>query len=152
MLLSACAALRPDQYVGNGLWMRGDGTTYEAPAPIPVVDAEIVNSRVDTRTKKETSETENEEGQKVIREVERVEMETGLDIVIILEDGSTYSVYLQGTGRLNSQVTTSASFTASNGYIYQVAGTIYQNLDRPRVALTITSKGPIRYQNTLVAP
>lgn len=132
--------------------MRGDGTTYEAAAPIPVMDAEIVNARVDTRTRKETSESENEEGQKVIREVERVEMETGLDITVILEDGSTYSIYLQAVGRLNSRVTSNASFTASNGYIYQVSGMIYQNLDRPRVALTITSKGPIRYQNTLIAP
>lgn len=151
LLFGGCASFTPDQHIGDGVWMRGDDTTYEAPEPLQVVDASIISHRTETRNRTETQETENADGDKVIREKDIIELNMGVDIEIELEDGSVYNVYLTGTGRVNQQVSSQASFTASNGYIYSVNGTLYTSLDRPRVLLTITSKGPVRYQNTLLA-
>ena len=151
LFIGGCASFTPDQHIGDGVWMRGDGTTYEAPEPLQVVDARIVSHRSETRSRTETQETENADGDKVIREKDIIELDVGMDIEIELEDGSVYNVYLTGTGRVNQQVGSQASFTASNGYIYSVNGRLYTSLDRPRVLLNITSKGPVRYQNTLVA-
>jgi hypothetical protein len=150
LLAAGCSSFTPDQYVGEGIWMRGDGSTYEAPAPLSIVEARITNYRVDQNARTEISETIDEDGQKVIREKDIIEVDTGLDIEVELEEGSTYNIYLQGTGRVNQQSTSNASFTGPNGYIYTVAGTIYHSLDRPRVFVNITSKGPVQYRNTLV--
>lgn len=152
LAVSGCAVFTADQYVGNGVWMRGDGSTYEAPAPLHVADARIIGQRLQSNSRTERTESTDEEGKKVIREREFVEIDTGLDIEIELEDGSLYTVFLHAAGRLNEQSNAQGSFVGPNGYPYNVTGRIYQSLDRPRVFLEVKSRGPVHYQNTLVAP
>lgn len=152
LLSPGCTIFTPDEYLGDGVWMRGDGTTFEAPPPIAVTDARIVGQEIDSRMRIERTESTEEDGKTVIREREYVEIETGMDVEIELDDGSRYAVFLQGAGRINELVSVQSSFVGPNGYPYSVSGGIYQSLDRPRLLLEIKSRGGVHYRNTLMAP
>lgn len=149
ILFSGCASLQPDRYEGNGIWVRGDGTTYQAAAPLNVVYAEILDARFTERVRVEESKTTNDQGQTVIREKEITEFDVSIDVLVELENGETYQLFFTGRGPSGSTVASGASFTASNNYRYSASGLIFMQPDKARIQLNISSKGPIRYQNTL---
>ncbi len=147
--LAGCAALRPDVYQGDGVWMRGDGTIFEAAPPLQVMDAEIKNVSIRERVRTVEKKNVNEKGETVIREREVIEIDTGIDIEVTLENEETYVVFLKGSGENGATVTGRSGFTASNDYVYSVTGQIYLDRDVQRVLINIESRGPVRYQNTL---
>ena len=149
ILLGGCASFQPDRYQGNGIWVRGDGTTYQAPPPLNVSYAEIVDVSFKERVRVEESKSVNEAGQTVIREKEVTEFDVSMDVKVELDNGETYQLFFTGRGPAGSTVASVASFSASNGYNYSASGLIFMQPDKARVQRNITSKGPIRYQNTL---
>lgn len=150
ILMSGCASLRPDRYQGNGIWVRGDGTTYNAPAPIQVAYADIMDANFKERVRVKEERSTNDKGETVIREKEIVEYDVTVDVLVELENGETYQLFFTGSGPRGATTSATSSFSASNGYSYSAVGLIYLQPDKTRLQIRISSRGPINYQNTLV--
>ena len=146
--LQGCASLRPDQYQGEGQWIRGDGTTYAGAPPLMVTAVEITHAHVRERETVTEEKSTNEQGQVVIREKIALSIHVEVDVSVRLENGESHSFRWITGGAVGTYRSQSGVFTATNGKIYRVSGNI-RLLQRPTVTVRVRAPGPIDYRTTL---
>lgn len=149
LLLTHCAAFSPDRYQGDGSWIRYDGTTYVGPPSIAVTGIEVLHSNINRDRYIENVESQNEQGQTVIREVVTTTMRVNADLLVFLEDGSQHKIVIQAEGPENVTRVMSVSFTAPNGKVYRAVSSIRLDERRPSVKIRVSAPGPVSYSTTL---
>lgn len=149
LVLTHCAAFSPDRYQGDGSWVRHDGTTYAGPPPIVVTGVEVVHSNINRDRYIEDVESQNAEGQTVIREVVTTNMQVDANLLVHLADGSRHEIVIQAEGPENVTRPMSVSFTAPNGKTYRAVSSIRLDERRPSVRIRVSAPGPVAYSTTL---
>ena len=135
VLSASCVALTPDLYVGDGVWRKGDGTTYQAEAPIRVEEVAVQRSRMHVSA--------DPTGVKML--------ELEMTLAILLANGSTHEVWLSCKGRPGQRVYARGSFTASNQRRYSVSAGVVPYEYSAQADVTIRSLGPVRFQRVVDA-
>ena len=147
--LGGCATMQPDRYQGEGLWIRGDGTTYSGAPLLAVAAVEIVHSRVRERAYVTEEQSTNAQGQVVIREKTALTMNVEVELSIRLENGEIHALRWLGEGPEGVRRYQSGSFTAANAKVYVVTGNIHLLSPRPAVMVHVHAPGPVDYRTTL---
>lgn len=147
--LTACTHLTPERHIGNGVWQRGDGTTFEAPPPLRITKVQSRDLKVSTRQETAREESKDAQNRTVIRELATIFVDARLNVAITLEDGSVHEVGLAASGPVDSSVPAQAAFTGPNGYRYPIFATLHLHFPDPRVDVRISSRGPVSYETSL---
>lgn len=139
VFVTSCAAFTPDVYVGDGMWQRGDGTTYEAPSPIQVVSVEVCRSRLIVN--QPSSSDVNLDSHPVV--------EVSMTVQVNLADGTSHDVVLRCRGAVDTSSWARGTFTAVNNRPYDVRARVHLGERHASADVTVSSLGPVRFQTNV---
>lgn len=149
-MLNSCITA-PDTYQGNGIWVKADGTSYQAAAPVRVAAVGLTRkARIFQMTRTIQDQDKNAQGQTIDRQRRKSIINMNFSTTVVLENGERYIVNFTAAGEPGETQYVSDRFTGKNGYRYVVSGNLRVSNRPTNFNMRVTTKGLPTWQGSVM--